>query len=81
LQAYRQQLQAVEQACESALSQVAQALMMLDHVDPSQVATFQAAVAAKFGRDTIGLLEPAPTEPDAPAPEPITPDAPVGDGV
>jgi hypothetical protein len=33
LQEYRQQLLSVEQACESALSQVDTALMMLGHVD------------------------------------------------
>ena len=40
LQEHRQQLLSVEQACQSALSQVDTALMMLYHVDPSQVDTF-----------------------------------------
>jgi len=40
LQEHQQQLQSVEQAKQSALSQVDTALMMLHHVDPSQVDTF-----------------------------------------
>ena len=46
LQDYRQQLLSVEPACESALSQVNTALMMLHHVDPSQINTFKTAVDA-----------------------------------
>jgi len=40
LQEHQQQLLSVEQACQSALSQVDQALMMLHHVDPTEIATF-----------------------------------------
>jgi hypothetical protein len=77
LQDYRQQLLSVEQACESALGQVNTALMMLHHVDPSQINTFKTAVDAQFGTDAIGILESAavaPTEPTTP--EPIAPTAP-----
>lgn len=80
LQDYRQQLQSAEQACESALSQVDTALMMLHHVDPSQVGTFKDAIDQKFGTEAIGILSPAPavpTEPIEPEPtEPIAPTAP-----
>lgn len=77
LQDYRQQLQSVEQACESALSQVDTALMMLHHVDPSQVEVFQAAIEGKFSTDAIGILSPATTEPTEPTvPEPTAPTAP-----
>lgn len=80
LQDYRQQLQSVEQACESALSQVDTALMMLHHVDPSQVGTFKDAIDLKFGTEAIGILSPAPavpTEPTEPIePEPTEPTAP-----
>lgn len=75
LQDYRQQLQSVEQACESALSQVDTALMMLHHVDPSQVEVFQTAIAAKFSTDAIGILEPADTTPTESI-EPTAPTAP-----
>jgi hypothetical protein len=44
LQEHQQQLLSVEQACQSALSQVDTALMMLQHVDPSQVEVFRAAI-------------------------------------
>ena len=79
LQDYRQQLLSVEQACESALSQVNTALMMLHHVDPSQINTFKTAVDAQFGTDAIAFLEsatPTPAEPVEPtAPEsPTTPE-------
>lgn len=83
LQEHQQQLQSVEQACQSALSQVDTALMMLHHVDPSQVDTFKDALVVKFATDAIGILEPATTtsseaiepEPTAPtAPEPAAPD-------
>lgn len=80
LQDYRQQLQSVEQACESALSQVDTALMMLHHVDPSQVDTFKDAIDLKFGTEAIGILSPAPAVPTEPAepiePEPTEPTAP-----
>jgi chromosome segregation ATPase len=60
LQEYRQQLLSVEQACESALSQVDTALMMLGHVDPSQIDTFKDALVVKFANGAIRLIEPAP---------------------
>lgn len=81
LQEHQQQLLSVEQACQSALAQVGTALSMLNHVDPSEIGTFKAAVEAQFGTDAIAFLEsaaPAETvepEPTAPtAPETTTPD-------
>jgi hypothetical protein len=75
LQDYRQQLQSVEQACESALSQVDTALMMLHHVDASQVRTFKDAIDIKFAPGAIGILEPATTTPaEAIEPEPTAPE-------
>jgi chromosome segregation ATPase len=71
LQDYRQQLLSVEQACESALSQVNTALMMLHHVDPSQIDTFKTAVDAHFGVVGVGILDQlhvAPAEPTTPEP-------------
>ncbi|MEG4408917.1 hypothetical protein [Microcoleus sp. MON2_D5] len=77
LQDYRQQLQSVEQACESALSQVDTALIMLHHVDASQVGTFKDAIDIKFAPSAIGILEPATTTPaEAIEPEPTAPTAP-----
>jgi len=77
LQEHRQQLLSVEQACQSALSQVDTALMMLYHVDPSQVDTFKDALVVKFATDAIGILEPADTAPTQPIePEPTAPAAP-----
>jgi len=73
LQEHQQQLQSVEQACQSALSQVDTALMMLHHVDPSQVDTFKDALVVKFATDAIGILEPATTTPaELIEPEPST---------
>jgi hypothetical protein len=52
---------------------------MLNHVDPTEIGTFKAAVGAQFGSDAIAFLEPvtsAPAEPIEPeltaptAPEP-----------
>ena len=77
LQEFQQQLLSVEQACTSALSQVDTALMMLNHVDPTQVEIFQNALTAKFNTEAIGLIQPsAPATPE-PALEPTTPDAPL----
>jgi FtsZ-binding cell division protein ZapB len=77
LQEHRQQLLSVEQACQSALSQVDTALMMLHHVDPSQVDTFKDALVVKFATDAIGILEPADIAPTQPIePEPTAPTAP-----
>jgi len=77
LQEHQKQLQSVEQACQSALSQVDTALIMLHHVDPSQVDTFKDALVIKFATDAIGILEPADTAPTQPIePEPTAPTAP-----
>ena len=79
LQEFQQQLLSVEQACQSALAQADTALMMLGHVDPSQVQIFRDAMAAKFDNEAIALIQPsAPAEPE-PAPEPTVPNAPLGD--
>jgi len=77
LQEHQQQLLSVEQACQSALSQVDTALMMLHHVDPSQVEVFKAAIEGKFNSEVIGFLpeSPEPTA-ESTAPEPTTPSAP-----
>jgi hypothetical protein len=78
LQEHQQQLLSVEQACQSALSQVGTALSMLNHVDPSEIGTFKAAVEAQFGTDAIAFLESATPAAEAVEPEPtapITPDA------
>jgi hypothetical protein len=77
LQEHRQQLLSVEQACQSALSQVDTALMMLHHVDPSQVEVFKGAIENKFASEPIALLTEAP-EPSAEptATEPTAPTAP-----
>ena len=75
LQEHQQQLQSVEQACQSALSQVDTALMMLNHVDPTEINTFKDAIDIKFNSETIALIEPtapAETATDTPA-EPIAP--------
>ena len=80
LQEHQQQLLSVEQACQSAIAQVGTALSMLNHVDPSEIGTFKAAVDAQFGTDAIAFLEsaasaetvepvePEPTAPTAPEP-------------
>ncbi|MBE9093284.1 MULTISPECIES: hypothetical protein [Oscillatoriales] len=74
LQEHQEQLLSVEQACQSALKQVDTALMMLHHVDPSQVEVFQAANESKFNSSAIGILSPAfakatePIEPEPTAP-------------
>jgi outer membrane murein-binding lipoprotein Lpp len=75
LQEHQQQLLSVEQACQSALAQVDQALMMLHHVDPSQVEVFQIAIENKFASETIGFLPESPEPAAEPtAPEPTAPD-------
>lgn len=79
LQEFQQQLLSVEQAVQSALSQTDTALIMLTHVDPSQIEVFKDALTVKFNSEAIGIIEPAapePTEP-TPAPEPTAPDAPL----
>jgi hypothetical protein len=74
---YRQQLQSVEQACESALSQVNTALMMLHHSDASQVGTFFDAINIKFATEAISILSPADATPtELIEPEPTAPTAP-----
>lgn len=84
LQELEQKLLSVEQACQSALSQAGTALMMLNHVDPSQVAVFKEAMAAKFAADAIAQLpasaEQQPQSEPALAPEPEpSPEAPAVD--
>ena len=79
LQEHRQQLLSVEQAVQSVLAQTDTALAMLNHVDPSEIATLKNALLAKFDNNVIGILEPATTTEPEPAPEPTEPDAPVGD--
>jgi hypothetical protein len=76
LQQFQQQLLSVEQAVQSALSQVDQTLLMLNHVDPTQVEIFKDALSVKFANSAIGLIEPAAPPAPEPAPEPIVPDAP-----
>jgi|688.fasta_scaffold799796_1 hypothetical protein len=77
LQEHQQQLLSVEQACQSALAQVGTALSMLNHVDPTEIPTFKAAVEAQFGTDAIAFLEPAaPTPAETVEPEPTAPTAP-----
>lgn len=80
LQEHQQQLLSVEQACQSALSQVDTALMMLNHVDPSEIKTFKDALVVKFTTDAIAQIESAvpatptePTEPTAPTPPDTNP--------
>jgi outer membrane murein-binding lipoprotein Lpp len=78
LQEHQQQLLSVEQACQSAIAQIGTALSMLNHVDPSEIGTFKAAVEAQFGTDAIADREsatPTPAEPIEPPPvAPITPE-------
>ncbi len=80
LQDHQQQLLSVEQACQSALSQVDTALMMLHHVDPSQVEIFKVAIESKFNSSVIAFWPEAPeptVEPTEPIePEPTAPTAP-----
>ena len=79
LQEHQQQLLSVEQACISALSQTDTALMMLHHVDPSQVAVFKEAMADKFNSEVVALPASPETTPEpTPTPEP---DAPMGDAL
>lgn len=74
---HRQQLLSVEQACQSALSQVDTALAMLHHVDPSQVEVFQTVIESKFNSETIDFLPEAPkTTAEPTATEPTAPTAP-----
>ena len=76
LQEFQQQLLSVEQAVQSALSQTDTALMMLTHVDPTQVEIFKDALTVKFSSEAIGIIEPAapPTKPEpAQQPDPIAP--------
>jgi len=75
LQEHQQQLLSVEQACQSALSQVGTALAMLGHVDPAEIPTFKAAVDAQFGTDAIAFLESA-TPAETVEVEPVAPEAP-----
>jgi len=58
LQNQRQQLQSIEQACESALTQIDTAILMLSHVEPGEIATFKAAIDAKFADGVAAALPP-----------------------
>jgi len=50
---------------------------MLNHVDPTEIGTFKAAVEAQFGTDAIAFLEPVTSAPANPIePEPFAPTAP-----
>ena len=74
LQEHQQQLLSVEQACQSALTQVGTALSMLNHVDPAEIPTFKSAVDAQFGTEAIAFLESAtPTPAETVKPEPVAP--------
>ncbi len=48
LQAHAQEIQGAEQAAESALSQIDTAISMLNAICPDELATFKAAIDAKF---------------------------------
>lgn len=76
LQEYQQQLLSVEQAMQSALNQVDQALMMANHIDPSQIEIFWDALKAKFAPGAVALIEPASPEH---APEPVSSNTPTED--
>lgn len=78
LQEHQQQLLSVEQAVQSALGQVDTALMMLSHVDPTQIEIFQNALVAKFNTEVIALIQPsAPAPTEQPDPTTPAPDAPL----
>ena len=79
LQEFQQQLLSVEQAVQSALSQTDTALMMLTHVDPSQIEIFQNALTVKFAPGAVAMIQPSAPEPATEQPDPIapTPDAPL----
>ncbi|MEG4589355.1 hypothetical protein QUA54_29680 [Microcoleus sp. MOSTC5] len=70
-QDYHQYLLLVEQACESVLAQMETALAMLNDVDPTQIATFKAAVELKFNSEAIDIFEPTAST-EAATPEPNT---------
>ena len=79
LQTHAQEVQTVEQAAESALSQISAALSMLQAVCPDEIATFKAAVDAKFREPVFELAAalddietPVDPKPVAPTPEPDT---------
>ena len=78
LQEFQQQLLSVEQAVQSALSQTDTALMMLGHVDPTQIEVFKNALTVKFTSEAIGIIEPT-APPTKSEPDPVTPapDAPL----
>ena len=56
LQDYHQHLLLVEQACESVLAQMETALAMLNDVDPTQIATFKAAVSSSSIQKQLTFL-------------------------
>ena len=75
LQEFQQQLLSVEQAVQSALSQTDTALMMLNHVDPSQVEIFQNALTVKFAPGAVAMIQPStpPVPEPASEPDPVAP--------
>lgn len=77
LQSHAQEVAGAQQAAESALAQIDTAIAMLTAICPDEIATFQAAIEAKFSAplpqleagkraDTIEADIPAPPEPSAP---------------
>ena len=74
LQEFQQQLLSVEQAVQSALSQTDTALMMLNHVDPSQVEIFQNALTVKFAPGAVAMIQPSTPPVPEPASEPTAPE-------
>ena len=75
LQEFQQQLLSVEQAVQSALSQTDTALMMLNHVDPTQIEVFQNALTVKFAPGAVAMIQPStpPVPEPASEPDPTTP--------
>lgn len=75
LQEFQQQLLSVEQAVQSALSQTDTALMMLTHVDPTQVEIFQNALTVKFAPGAVAMIQPStpPVPEPASEPDPVAP--------
>lgn len=62
LQAHAQEVQGAEQAAESALAQIDTAMQMLSVICPDEIATFKAAIDARFNQP-LPQLTPA-TDPD-----------------
>lgn len=75
MQSHAQEVQGVEQAAESALSQIEAAINMLQVVCPEEIATFKAAIDAKFNQQPL-LGSHAPTPAREPQPTPTQPKEP-----